>query len=205
MRELTVKESSDPAWSRPPALRVIDCVLSLNRSYDSFVVPRLDRFTLRYPSVRSVSDLDRMVASSISPHQFVLNHLNYNHEARANTLAATLKWLVTIGGRGSEQEQVANLECWAADARPEDYCDLAIRGFGLAGYQYLRMLFGANTAKPDIYILRFVMSRLGRRVSPLNALRLLERAARMSGVRLRDLDTSIWEASARRDQCADSC
>ena len=35
--------SVDRAWSREPALRVIDCVLSLRRNYDLFVVPRLSQ------------------------------------------------------------------------------------------------------------------------------------------------------------------
>ena len=29
---------------RPPAVKVIDCVLSLNRRYEIFVVPRLNTF-----------------------------------------------------------------------------------------------------------------------------------------------------------------
>ena len=29
---------------------------------------------------------------------------------------------------------------------------VGVRGFGLAGFQYMRMLFGAQTAKPDIHI-----------------------------------------------------
>jgi hypothetical protein len=39
LRELAprVRPSSDRAWNREPALRVIDCVLSLDRRYDVFV------------------------------------------------------------------------------------------------------------------------------------------------------------------------
>ena len=39
--------SVDPAWKRPPAVLVIDCVLSLNRPYDRFVVPRGWMFSRR--------------------------------------------------------------------------------------------------------------------------------------------------------------
>jgi hypothetical protein len=36
----TAKPSGDHAWIRAPAVRVIDCVLSLNRRYDGFITPQ---------------------------------------------------------------------------------------------------------------------------------------------------------------------
>jgi len=42
--------------------RVIDCVLSLNRNYDSFVVPRLDSFERRHPE--SLKDFARGLPST---------------------------------------------------------------------------------------------------------------------------------------------
>jgi hypothetical protein len=186
-----IKPSSDPAWSCAPALRVIDCVLALNRPYDSFVVKRLNKFECDHPAVRTISDLYQMLTSCVSPHQFMLDNLSYNDEERASTLDAVVKWLVTISGRDSEQQQLLNLESWAKSSQPQEYSRISIRGFGLAGFQYLRMLFGANTTKPDIYICRFVESNVGHRVSPIQALRLLESAASSVGISLRDLDSTI--------------
>jgi len=40
----TIARSADEAWKQSPALCVIDCVLSLNRNYDGFVIPRLQEF-----------------------------------------------------------------------------------------------------------------------------------------------------------------
>jgi hypothetical protein len=79
---------------------------------------------------------------------------------------------------------------------------LGIRGFGLAGFQYLRMLFGANTTKPDIRICAWVAAAVGHPISPIRALRLLERAAPEACVYLRDVDTTIWEMLARAPRCA---
>ena len=73
----------------------------------------------------------------------------------------------------------------------------AIRGFGLAGFQYLRMLFGANTTKPDLHIRRYVGHCIGEPVTDMRALQLLEPAAKEAGISLRDFDTTIWERSAR--------
>ena len=193
----SIKKSADPAWFREPAVRVIDCVLSLNRAYDRFVVPRLDRFEREHPDVRSISELRALIASYPSPHQFVMNALNYRHEARAITLAAVVNWFATITGKGPDASELSELQTWADSANPADHAALHIGGLGLAGFQYLRMLFGANTTKPDIHILRFVEECVGHPVSPIRALQLLENAAGEVGIILRDLDTTIWERSAR--------
>jgi len=193
----SVRKSSDRAWVREPAVRVIDCVLSLMRRYDSFVVPRLDQFERRHPDVRAVPDLQRLIAAFRSADRFVTEALDYRHEERAATLDAVVNWLVSISDGGSQAEQLASLERWASAAHPSDHMALGIRGFGLGGFQYLRMLFGANTAKPDVHICRFVESSVGHRVSDVEALELLEEAAREVGIVLRDLDTTIWESSAR--------
>jgi hypothetical protein len=193
-----VRKSSDRAWGREPAVRVIDCVLSLMRRYDAFVVPRLDGFERRHPEVRTVSELQRLIAGYRSPDRFVTEVLDYRHEERAATLDAVVNWLATISGDGSHAEQLSNLQRWASGAHASDHMALGIRGFGVGGFQYLRMLFGANTTKPDVHICRFVASCVGHPVSDVEALQLLEDAARETGIVLRDLDTTIWEASARR-------
>src|SRR5437879_2394933 len=79
--------STDRAWSRAPALRVIDCVLSLNRNYDRFVVPRLDRFEQRFPDVSTVRQLRELMNRYESSDAFVREALNYRHAQRAQTLS----------------------------------------------------------------------------------------------------------------------
>jgi hypothetical protein len=193
----SVRKSSDRAWVREPAVRVIDCVLSLMRRYDSFVVPRLDQFERRHPDIRTVADLQRLIAGFRSADRFVTEALDYRHEERAATLNAVVNWLVSISGSGSAAEQLANIQRWASAAQPSDHMALGIRGFALGGFQCMRMLFGANTTKPDVHICRFVESSVGHRVSDVEALELLEEAAGEVGIVLRDLDTTIWESSAR--------
>ncbi|SRR6266404_1636768 len=189
--------STDRAWRRSAALRVIDCVLSLNRKYDSFVVPRVYEFERTHSTVRTVADLRDVIISYPSPGIFVAKCLNYNDDSRSATLAKVVEWLATIAGIGDYDEQMSNLERWAGETKPEDHFKLGIGGFGLGGFQYLRMLFGANTTKPDIHIQRYVASCVGHRVSDTQALALLEAAAQQAGVSLRDLDTTVWERSAR--------
>ena len=74
---------------------------------------------------------------------------------------------------------------------------LNIRGFAIAGFQYLRMLFGADTTKPDRYIIGFVSDILNRRVSAIESLLLLEAASERVGLSVRDVDSYIWNRGAR--------
>jgi hypothetical protein len=104
---------------------------------------------------------------------------------------------VQISGEGPGDTQLENLESWARSATYEGHKALGIRGFGLAGFQYLRMLFGADTTKPDVRIRQWVAEAVGHPVSPVQALLLLEPAAREALVSLRDADATIWEMLAR--------
>lgn len=192
-----VVSSKDRAWSRSPALRVIDCVLSLNRNYDSFLVPRLDAFEQRFPDVTAVRRLRELIDSYKSPASFLSDALNNNYRQRAETLSQVVDFVLKVVDERTEASELAALQRWADEAKPEAHRALGIRGFGLAGFQYLRMLFGANTTKPDIHICRYVQNAIGRPVSDTEALRLLEEAAGGSSISLRDLDTTIWEHSAR--------
>jgi hypothetical protein len=193
----SVAPSSDRAWSRAPAVRVIDCVLSLCRNYDRFVVPRLDAFERQFPHVAAIHDLRDLMDSAGSPAAFVKNSLNYNDPQRALTLSGVVDYLLDTALSAKSGTELERLRRWADNVRPPAHRELGIRGFGLAGLQYLRMLFGANTTKPDIHIRRYVETSIGRQVSDIEALGLLEEAARVESMSLRDLDTSIWEHSAR--------
>jgi hypothetical protein len=132
-----------------------------------------------------------------SEYDFVATTLHYKDAKRATTLANVVRWLATIAGDGTRSEQLKRLHAWACKTVCADYRDLKIHGFGPAGFQYLRMLFGANTAKPDRHICAWVAAATGHPIKPLAASMLLERAAGEAGFRLRDVDTSIWESSAR--------
>lgn len=192
-----VKASLDKAWKRKPALRVIDCVLSLNRHYDRIVVPRLDRFESQNPSVTSVLNLSELIVTFASPEAFVRKALGYRDSGRAAILDSVVNKALEAAAVADGATELARLEAWAAAASPNDYRDWCIPGFALAGFQYLRMLFGANTTKPDVHMRRYVAASIGHAVADLEALILLEGAADATGACLRDLDAAIWERSAR--------
>ena len=196
-----VSAPTGPEWSYPPAVKVIDCVLSLNRKYDTFVVPRLKTFMSNHPEIQRVAELAKLMANYPTPHAFVQQELDYNHEDRAKTLDSVVKYLCTVidGAKTLEQEK-EELTQWAIESKPHGYQTLRIKGFGIAGFQYLRMLFGADTTKPDVHIIRFLSDILNRTVSDIESLLLLEAASKREGLSVRAVDSYIWKRGARGQQ-----
>ena len=192
-----VAPSTDDCWKNPSAVKVIDCVLSLNRNYDHFVVPRLKKFKQEHANVVEVCDLRGFVDTFPTPFDFLADTLQYRHEARAQTLSGVIDYLLKIReSKNGISEEEAYRE-WAIEKGPEDYLTVKVKGFGLAGFQYLRMLFGASTTKPDMHIRGFVRQAINREVGDYEALSLLESSSKQVGINLRDLDTTIWEKLAR--------
>lgn len=189
----------EPDWSiasKPPAVRVIDCVLSLRRSYKSVVIPRVEQFCREHPGVTSCPDLVDAIRGAPTPRDFMRKVLTIDSPAKGQTLLGVAEYLVDVQHRFEKPTEVDCLRAWANWARPGDYLAVGVSGFGLAGFQYLRMLFGADTAKPDVHIVGYVSQVLGRPVSDIHALYILERAAELSGHSVRRLDGLIWERGA---------
>jgi hypothetical protein len=68
-------------WLVPP-LDVLDCVLSLNRNYDLFCLPRVEQFKRSHPEVDTLQRLLDLIRSYPNPLEFSIRELNYRHEAR---------------------------------------------------------------------------------------------------------------------------
>lgn len=186
-----------PEWSNPPAVKIIDCVLSLKRNYDKFLTPRLKAFINNHPDTQRVVELVNLMDSYPTPHAFMQQELNYNYEDCAKTLQSVARYICSIVEGTPIASEEETLKQWAIQAKPQDYQTLNIKGFGLAGFQYLRMLFGAQTSKPDRHIKKFVSNILGRNVSDSKSLFLLEAASARIGLSVRAVDRFIWNRGAR--------
>jgi hypothetical protein len=123
--------------------------------------------------------------------------LSYRHEARVEILVAVLKALLEAQKAFDGPDEASRLKDWACSVEPTDYEKFGVLGFALSGFQYLRMLFGAQTLKPDVHIRRFVSEAVGRRVGDVEALALMEAAGRHLGWPLARLDYAVWGRGAR--------
>jgi hypothetical protein len=183
------------AGPEKPALCVLDCVLSLNRHYDKFVRPRVEKFEQHDPEVVELAHLQ----ARLDKHEvgdFFRQSLDYKDIRREQTLRGVVKYLLVAQAKQTGKSEWERLQAWARSVKPSDYRAVGVRGFALAGFQYLRMLFGVQTTKPDIYIIRFVSKVVGRKVNDVTAVTLLEAAAEKAGLPLREVDGAIWAAGA---------
>jgi hypothetical protein len=188
---------TDYGWPCPP-LNVIDCVLSLNRRYNSFVLPRINSFAKNHSAIVELKQLNELMKRHKSLVDFSRVELNYNDASRAQVLWGVVEYMRNVQHNYKGANENERLQQWAISVRPEDAFSVGVKGFGLSGFQYMRMLFGAQTTKPDTHIQSFVSEVLGRAVSDWNALSLLERAAKRTALPLREVDNSIWQERARK-------
>jgi len=184
--------NSNYDWKNP-SLNVLDCVLSLNRNYDNFVIPRVKRFMMKNPNCFLIEDLVNMIQKyECNYGEFTIKELDYNHAERGKIIYEVAQFLLKEISKDTNGNQIDKLEKWAKNAKPEEAFNLGIKGFGLSGFQYLRMLMGAQTAKPDVHIINYLSNIIGRKLSDVEALNLLERAASITGLPLREVDYEIW-------------
>lgn len=183
--------------SRPNAVKVIDCVLARRANYYKVVRPRLETFRSVHPDIRQVAELANRMASYPSPHAFMKQELNYNSEQKARILQEVVKFVCQIVQKTPNVPEEETLKHWARQVKPQECHTLNIKYFKLASFQHLRKLFGANTAKPDVHVIRFISAILHRDVSDLESLNLLEAASERAGLSIREVDSFIWERGAR--------
>ncbi len=151
-----------------------------------------------------------VISNSGGPAAFFRKELDYSDYKRAGVLYGVLNRLIDISEQFPGSSELQRIGKWANSVSPKDYRDFGVFGFGLAGFQYLRMLFGVDTVKPDTYIRAFVKDCFGKGVSDMKALCLVETAAKRFGYSPRRVDAVIWEdyernEPAKRRQCKENC
>lgn len=168
---------------RPTALKVIHCVLSLRANFDRVVKPRLDAFMSRNIEIRQVVELADLIESYPTPIDFIREELAYNSEQKAKMLYQVVKYVCKIVKESADVSEEDVLKKWAIHVNPQECYSLNIKHFKIAGFQYLRMLFGADTVKPDVHVHRCLSELLGRNVSDIEAILLLEKASKREGLK----------------------
>ena len=100
------------------------------------------------------------------------------------------------------EHDLGRLQQWAQDADPTSYSEDPfgrITGVGLRTFQYLRMIAGINTVKPDVQVRRFIEALAEETDSPhLDAstdravLESCQWIANETGYRMIELDQIAW-------------
>ena len=85
------------------------------------------------------------------------------------------------------------MQNWAYNSKPQNYKDFNIKGIGLATFQYLRMLLGVSTVKPDVHISNTVQKALGYTPPKTKIIDFFVTASNIMGINPLILDHSVWK------------
>ena len=175
-----------------PVLICLDAVLAIRHKYKQFVVPRIARFQQEYPHIRSLSDLKQLI-ERYGHRRFGEQVWDYRYPVRVQTLELLASWFIAYRQEHGFADDLNAMRYWAQQPYKEPLSAYGVRGIGIATTQYLRMLAGADTVKPDVRIHQAIEDALGRSVTDAEAISLIEEAARRLGVGATTLDHAIWK------------
>lgn len=177
------------------ALVCIDAVLSINRQYYKFVVPRISFFQENYTEIDNLKKLLELLEKE---EIFGFNKCwNYNHDQRAETLYNLTKKMITIADKYKGLKELEALKLWAKETSPMDYKTFNVEGIGLATFQYIRMMLGAKTVKPDVHIKKIVTNILNKKISDIYVIMLFEKACNDLKLDIAVVEHSLWLESAK--------
>lgn len=175
-------------------LILVDAVLSINRRYDSFVVPRVG--LVRKRGIKTLEELKAKIKND-GVKKFC-EVWDYNHPERVRILERLIeKFLKTKEELGVSGDLEA-LHKWGKQSRIEDFKHFDVKGIGFTTFQYLRMMCGADTTKPDVHLKRAVRGRIGVTLSEPKIVRIIEAAAKRLKIPTRRLDYALWAYYSRR-------
>ena len=177
----------------PPAVKVINSVLSLRTDYEATTLPRLECFMKKHPEVRQVTELVDFMANYPTPYDFFREEINFNSQRKGNALDGVVKYLCGIIKESSTVSEEEALKQWAISAKPEDCDSLNVKYFNIAGFQWLRILFFADTSKPDTRIHNFLYDILKRKFKSIECVYFIEDVASHLGYSARKVDSLIWK------------
>lgn len=179
-----------------PALIIVDAILSKNRDYDKAKV-WIDNFEDKYKDIKSLNDLEKMIESEGAIK--VTEEIEYKDVSRIIEIKDVAETFLDLKLKYNEQDDLKAMKKWAegTDFTKKDDPIFKIKGVGIATFQYLRILSGAQTCKPDIHIKNFLNDVLGRKkgkkISEESAVRAVTQLAQSIDKDTRIVDNAIWK------------
>jgi hypothetical protein len=124
----------------------------------------------------------------------------YQHLERVLLLRNLLTFFMNFKKAKNINTDQEALKVWADQSSVESFDNWTIKGIGFTTYQYLRMLCGADTVKPDIHISRVIEKGLGRKLSPKESVLIIEKISKDMSISARSLDHAIWLYSSSKTE-----
>ncbi len=171
-----------------PVLILADAVLSMNRKYEAFVVPRIKH--IEKSNITSLNKLDTVIAQNgVDAFAQVWN---YNDPRRVEILQNLAQKFLHLKEQYGLSDDLETLHKWGKEAKREEWVTFGEKGIAFTTYQYLRILCGANTVKPDIYIQRAFKEAIGKSRPLEEIVEVVEETAKLMNIQAQQLDYALW-------------
>lgn len=172
-----------------PVLILVDAVLSINRRYKEFVVPRVE--LIKKENINTLEELVQKI-KELGEDGFC-KLWNYNHSDRVRMLKELTELFLEIKKELGINNDLDVLHKWGEQSTTNDFKNFNIRGIGFTTFQYIRLLCKANTTKPDRHILRAIKDGIGQDLFGAEAVCIIEKASEKLNVSVRQLDYELWK------------
>jgi hypothetical protein len=182
-------------WDGSAVLMVVDAAFtSIGLNYFQAVVPRVDKFRIKFVLPGKISTLNDL--ADIGADDLLEVWRNKRSWQMAKSVADHLAAIK----RQSGVDDIQALRHWAKQASLEAWEDDPIgriRGVGINSYQYLRMMGGIDTVMPDKIVKRVIAEILAQADMPMPAtdidfVRLVERLAPDVGYKAIEICWMTW-------------
>ncbi len=177
-----------------PVSILVDATLSINRPYKKFVVPRVEK--VKEYNLNSLDELGQMI-ENIGVEE-MNDFWNYKHRERVIILRNLVKKFLDFKNDYQMDDDMKVLYKWGDEARVEDWKSFGVKGIGFTTFQYLRILCGAETVKPDIHIKRAVEAAVGHSVPLERVVSIVESTAKKMDLSARRLDYALWSFYSKK-------
>lgn len=178
-----------------PVLILADAILSMNRKYEAFVVPRIKH--LEKSNIISLDQLDTIITQN-GIEAFV-QRWNYNDPKRVEILQILAKKFLQLKKEYELADDLETLHKWGNETKRQEWTSFGVKGIAFTTYQYLRILCGANTAKPDIYIQRAFKEAIGKSRPLEEIVEVVEETAKQMNIPAQQLDYALWSYYSQKN------
>lgn len=163
-----------------PAVALLDVVLAANRNYNKVVEPNISRIK-KDSNIVSFKDLESFIKSKSKADFFVF--WGHKDDKKFKTLCGILFGINNLRKKYPDSDDYKIMNRWAKDANyyliEEDEIG-KIKNVGLATFQHLRMVFGANTVKPDQRVIEILENEFDtKKISQINSIKAVEQIAKI--------------------------
>ena len=191
-----IRSKSDEYHSKgyDPKLILADVCLAWRNKYKNKVIPRIQDINKRFQEVKTLEDLKNIIIQL--DDRFNEIFWNFKSERRKQMLLDLTTEFIKYKEKVNIEDDLGAMRDWALNVKPEDY-KKSINGryipyLGIANYQYLRMLCGVNTIKPDSHIMKGIEDALGYVKKPLEAIRFIEKVSECTSLTSLEIDQILW-------------